>query len=341
MNEQDLLNQMPESVEKETIGKPVDAPRYLFAPLFDVLHDGMFQGKLPAGMVVPVVTQEKSYNVQDIPGIESPNAANLLQRQVKIKTIAPGNRQALVPVYPGDVVNDILRAEREKGVIEVTALDGITPRDFVQHGLFRLFKFKTDEFLITHPVKQYEQQIAALVDYDGFGAQEVKAAITQVLAAIELAKDWCWGYLNRRTVEIEMAKGGDKRYTGSFDQRDFAVMSFLGIRKEQVVGVSAGANVNAQPQDIGKQIVGALAELNLLSKPAVEAAAPVTPESPTEELEPPPNPDIQEKLAALRAEVEAQKTKVKQEAGRKAQTRLKDLAARTGATVSQGSPVTE
>ncbi len=298
MNEQEILNLIPSASTVALSTKPDDQTRYLFAPFDRVNFDGILGAQIPNGIVFPVFTWERCHNVMELFNRKNdsavrwvPNARNPLYGYVK--------------EFPGPIVNEVLRTEAAaQGLIEVDAFDGLTAQDFVKEGLYNLFLFNRAESNQVITKAQYEEKLTALLSYEGFGADRVRKAVPQMLAAVERAANWCYRHLEQRSLEIEQAKGGKVQFTGYHTNQDQRAMAFVGISLKSLVQKQAESERPVQPQaqnitvNVGPEIAAAIREaINQPSSGQTETA-PV----------PQADDDVKAKLALISEEIKAAKT---------------------------------
>lgn len=298
MNEQEILNLIPSASSVALSTKPDDQTRFLFAPFDRVNFDGILGGQIPNGIVFPVFTWEKCHNVMELHNRKNDSAVRWV----------PNARNPLygfVKEYPGPIVNEVLRTEAAaQGLIEVDAFDGLTAQDFVKEGLYNLFLFNRAESNQVITKAQYEEKLTALLSYEGFGADRVRKAVPQMLAAVERAANWCYRHLEQRSLEIEQAKGGKVQFTGYHTNQDQRAMAFVGISLKSLVQKQAESERPVQPQaqnitvNVGPEIAAAIREaINQPSSGQTETA-PV----------PQADDDVKAKLALISEEIKAAKT---------------------------------
>lgn len=298
MNEQEILNLIPSASTVALSTKPDDQTRYLFAPFDRVNFDGILGAQIPNGIVFPVFTWERCHNVMELFNRKNDSAVRWV----------PNARNPLygfVKEYPGPIVNEVLRTEAAaQGLIEVDAFDGLTAQDFVKEGLYNLFLFNRAESNQVITKAQYEEKLTALLSYEGFGADRVRKAVPQMLAAVERAANWCYRHLEQRSLEIEQAKGGKVQFTGYHTNQDQRAMAFVGISLKSLVQKQAESERPVQPQaqnitvNVGPEIAAAIREaINQPSSGQTETA-PV----------PQADDDVKAKLALISEEIKAAKT---------------------------------
>lgn len=305
MNEQEILARIPKRSTVPGSLKPDDQTRYLFAPLERVIFDGVAGGGIPAGIVYPVFTEERKYNAIELEPRKMDTAIHW-QTEEDSKNGAK-TRYGYIKEYPGPIVKEILLTAANKGLIEVDAFDGMDEATFVTQGLYRLLTFNTNEQGIVTKA-QYEQRIASLMDYEGFGAENVRKALPQLLAAVERAAQWCIRHLEQRAWEIEQAKGGKTEFNGYHNNQDVRAMHFLGLSVQSLIQKQVQAEQVSQVPpnvtlNIGPEFAAAIREA-IGQQPAPPAA-----ETPTPEAGPTP---AQLKLQKLAAEVKAESRKADQ-----------------------------
>jgi hypothetical protein len=296
MNEQEILNLIPSASSVALSTKPDDQTRFLFAPFDRVNFDGILGGQIPNGIVFPVFTWEKCHNVMELHNRKNDSAVRWV----------PNARNPLygfVKEYPGPIVNEVLRTEAAaQGLIEVDAFDGVTAEAFVREGLYSLFLFNPTESNQVITKAQYEEKLTALLSYEGFGAERVRKAVAQMLAAVERAANWCYRHLEQRALEIEQAKGGKVQFTGYHTGQDQRAMAFVGISLKSLVQKRAESERPVQPQaqnitvNVGPEIAAAIREaINQPSGGQSETPAPQV------------SDDVKAKLAAINEEIKAAK----------------------------------
>lgn len=303
MNEQEILNLIPSASSVALSTKPDDQTRFLFAPFDRVNFDGILGGQIPNGIVFPVFTWEKCHNVMELHNRKNDSAVRWV----------PNARNPLygfVKEYPGPIVNEVLRTEAAaQGLIEVDAFDGVTAEAFVREGLYSLFLFNPTESNQVITKAQYEEKLTALLSYEGFGAERVRKAVPQMLAAVERAANWCYRHLEQRALEIEQAKGGKVQFTGYHTNQDQRAMAFVGISLKSLVQKQSENERPMQPQaqnitvNVGPEIAAAIREA--ISQPSggqSEAPAPQV------------SDDVKAKLATISEEIKAAKAQQGQKA---------------------------
>jgi hypothetical protein len=296
MNEKELLSLIPNASSVERSTKPDDATRFLFAPFDRVNFDGILGAQIPNGMIVPVFTWERCHNVMELHNRKNdsavrwvPNARNPIYGYTK--------------EFPGPIVNEVLRTEAAaQGLSEVDAFDGLSAEVFVKEGLYDLFRFnRTDTNQIVTKA-QYEAKLTALLDYEGFGADRVRAAIPQMLAAVERAANWCYRHLDQRMLEIEQALHGKVQFTGYHTNQDQRAMAFVGIPLRSLIEKQSPTQQQAQPQtqnitvNLGPEVIAAIRAGGQQPAAAQEATSASTPV---------PNDEVKAKLAAMAEEIKA------------------------------------
>mgnify|MGYP003440616305 FL=1 len=298
MNEQEILSLIPSASSVALSTKPDDQTRFLFAPFDRVNFDGILGAQIPNGIVFPVFTWERCHNVMELHNRKNdsavrwvPNARNPLYGYVK--------------EFPGPIVNEVLRTEAAaQGLIEVDAFDGLTAQDFVKEGLYNLFLFNRAESNQVITKAQYEEKLTALLSYEGFGAERVRKAVPQMLAAVERAANWCYRHLEQRSLEIEQAKGGKVQFTGYHTNQDQRAMAFVGISLKSLVQKQAESERPAQAQtqnitvNVGPEIAAAIREAISQPSGGQTEAAPALQAS---------DDDVKAKLATINEEIKAAK----------------------------------
>jgi hypothetical protein len=207
-------------------------------------------------------------------------------------------------------VNEVLRTEAAaQGLIEVDAFDGLTAEAFVSEGLYRLFLFNPTDTNAIITKAQYEEKLTALLSYEGFGAERVRKAVPQMLAAVERAANWCYRHLEQRALEIEQAKGGKVQFTGYHTGQDQRAMAFVGISLKSLVQKQSENERPMQPQaqnitvNVGPEIAAAIREaINQPSGGQVETPVPQV------------SDDVKAKLATISEEIKAAKAQQGQKA---------------------------
>ncbi len=296
MEEKELLSLIPSSSSVERSIKPDDMTRFLFAPFDRVNFDGILGAQIPNGMIVPVFTWEKSHNVMELHNRKNdsavrwwPNARNPLYGYTK--------------EFPGPIVNMVLQTEAAaQGLIEVDAFDGLTAEEFVKEGLYDLFRFNRTDTNQIITKAQYEAKLTALLDYEGFGAERVRKAVSQMLAAVERAANWCYRHLDQRMLEIEQALHGKVQFTGYHTNQDQRAMAFVGIPLRSLIEKQSPTQqqAQAQPQNItvnlGPEVIAAI---------RAGGQQPVTEKQPSVPATPEPSDDVKAKLATMASEIKA------------------------------------
>lgn len=302
MNEQEILNLIPSASSVALSTKPDDQTRFLFAPFDRVNFDGILGGQIPNGIVFPVFTWEKCHNVMELHNRKNDSAVRWVDGKGRPTKSNP--LYGYVKEYPGPIVNEVLRTEAAaQGLIEVDAFDGLTAEAFVSEGLYRLFLFNPTSTNAIITKAQYEEKLTALLSYEGFGAERVRKAVPQMLAAVERAANWCYRHLEQRALEIEQAKGGKVQFTGYHTGQDQRAMAFVGISLKSLVQKQSESERPMQPQaqnitvNVGPEIAAAIREA--ISQPSggqSEAPAPQVAD------------DVKAKLALISEEIKAAKT---------------------------------
>lgn len=310
--------------------------RFVFTPLFFSLHDGFKHtwGKLPAGMIYPVVkTTKRVPNEGNVEGEEIIGIVNDRRGKPRYRDIA---------VYPGDFVPKVLMIDAAYGVKEITCLRTATYKDFQEiNSIVNTNFMRGRSAMLT--AEQYYDAVRPLYDirealsFRGIGMDRAErlAALAQsiaeeILAAVEVARDWCTKWIAKRHQEMEDKTG---KYDLAYSKRDYMALAFAGLTpKHDALDHLAMMMSRPKDDDSADKIIGALVKYGVI-KPE---------NAPVEEVAQPTEQQRNDALAKARAAKAAKRQQTQQaaEVGRADHDQQERLATELGATIQPNADFT-